>query len=913
MSEQVFPVYVAAVSKDRNNVMMSSSGGMFWEICKAVLQMDGVVYGAKQETPLAVFHERAETIEEVNAFRRSKYIRSELRTCYEQVKKDLLCGKKVLFSGVACQIAGLCNYLKLEYPNLYTCEVVCHGAPLNEALAKYVHEQEKVQGTKLLKINFRDKREGWNRNCITELYENKEEIINLSSNHPVHQLYLKGINMQCGCSHCCYQKIPRIADITLADFWKCQGEIGERFGKIGISLVTLNSDKGMELLDATTKKIVWKKIQEKDARESCKHLFQAPYEHPSRPAFEKLIHQYDFKTIYPLFDEFGEVILTDSLAIYKEQTVDAAIDTFLRDTQEVVYFVDKNNHLQGIATFGEFVAKYNSNQEWINRESKIVKFEIGCEKEIRKIFADNHKINRIPVVDAQKQILFEVRRMCNLNGKRDSRKVLLATLMLKKKEIDCLYVHRPDFVQGFSYSIRQQVRIKDNISFPVILSNSKEYEKEIKDIFGKKASVEYVEAIGEIPPIVKIGEKYVHIDKQSKYINTVGGERITWGNPEKYEFTVHVYGRCGAFGYAVEDGDTLPSVLQELLNKQNCKVRVCNHGLWGADDEKIISNLRVDLNEGIIEAKDIVVIYMLIPWKSDEWNKAKISFIDTTMTLHDGLKEKCNFYDKPGHMNAEGYRVVAERIFDELYNKILLNKRTLTCSRQIEHKVYKNELCEKDKQITDYISECMERLPKNIDWAHESIGAIVMNCNPFTFGHQYLVKKAKEEVDRLIIFVVEEDRSFFPFELRYEMVRKGVEEMKNTYVLPSGKFMISSMTFPEYFTKESNQELYVNPILDVSIFGEFIAPAFHITKRFVGTEPTDAVTAQYNKSMKQVLPQYSICLQEIERCRKNGEYITATEVRRCMVQNEEVKLKKLLPKSTLDILHNKNILGEKSV
>lgn len=109
-----------------------------------------------------------------------------------------------------------------------------------------------------------------------------------------------------------------------------------------------------------------------------------------------------------------------------------------------------------------------------------------------------------------------------------------------------------------------------------------------------------------------------------------------------------------------------------------------------------------------------------------------------------------------------------------------------------------------------------------------------MNCNPFILRHRYLIEYESECVERLYVFVVEEDRSVFPFTDRIELVRKGTSDLKNVTVLPSGKFIISSLIFEEYFNKSLLQESTVDPSMDVELFGKEIAPALGITVRFAG-------------------------------------------------------------------------------
>lgn len=181
--------------------------------------------------------------------------------------------------------------------------------------------------------------------------------------------------------------------------------------------------------------------------------------------------------------------------------------------------------------------------------------------------------------------------------------------------------------------------------------------------------------------------------------------------------------------------------------------------------------------------------------------------------------------------------------------------------------------------------------------------AIVVNCNPFTLGHRYLIQKASQENQGLYIFVVKEDRSLFPYHVRLDLVRKGVADLRNVCVLEGGDYIISSATFPAYFTREKDR-VKVQTILDIEIFAKFIAPALGIKKRYVGEEPYCDVTRQYNKTMKELLPSKGIELIEVERKGVEGSPVSASFVRECIRKDNWDYIKKLVPESTLDFLQS---------
>ena len=186
-----------------------------------------------------------------------------------------------------------------------------------------------------------------------------------------------------------------------------------------------------------------------------------------------------------------------------------------------------------------------------------------------------------------------------------------------------------------------------------------------------------------------------------------------------------------------------------------------------------------------------------------------------------------------------------------------------------------------------------------------TIGSVVMNANPFTLGHRYLIEEALKQCDYLVIFVVQEDRSDFSFDERLRMVDDGTRDLENVLVVPSGRFIISSLTFEEYFNKSSLQERVIDPSLDVSVFAKEIAPCMNITKRFVGEEPLDTVTRQYNESMAKILPEYGIEFVEIKRCSAAGEMISASRVRELWEKGETGELLKFVPQTTYDYLVKK--------
>ena len=151
---------------------------------------------------------------------------------------------------------------------------------------------------------------------------------------------------------------------------------------------------------------------------------------------------------------------------------------------------------------------------------------------------------------------------------------------------------------------------------------------------------------------------------------------------------------------------------------------------------------------------------------------------------------------------------------------------------------------------------------------------------------------------------MEEDASAFSFADRIEMVKKGTQDIDNIIVVPSGKYSISKSTFAQYFEKDKTINQIDSMEYDVRIFGEVIAECMNISCRFVGEEPTDLVTRQYNQTMKEILPQYGIQLEEIPRLKRDVEYISASKAREYITIGNWEKAEDILPETTINHLKN---------
>ena len=183
------------------------------------------------------------------------------------------------------------------------------------------------------------------------------------------------------------------------------------------------------------------------------------------------------------------------------------------------------------------------------------------------------------------------------------------------------------------------------------------------------------------------------------------------------------------------------------------------------------------------------------------------------------------------------------------------------------------------------------------------IAAIVMNANPFTLGHRYLVEKAAADNDLVHLFIVSEDMSLVPFSVRKKLVLEGTADLKNIVYHDSGPYIISSATFPSYFQKDSDAVIESHARLDIDIFSR-IASALGITRRYVGKEPFSVVTGAYNRIMAETLPQHGVDLVVVPRKESAGAAISASSVRTAIKEGNWELLGSLVPETTLRFLQS---------
>lgn len=283
-----YPKFYAGQLKRKDDLFEVSSGGAFWAFSQAIIDAGGIVYGAIQENVDHIYHFRATDLDDIKRIRRSKYFQSDTGLTFQQVKNDLKNGLIVLYSGTGCQIAGLQGYLNKEYDKLITCDVACHGVPSRKVWKAYRREKEDREGKRIIDLVFRDKSAGWSHNQYKITYQDGSIEKETSTKQFFHAGYLKGLFYRPSCGTCRFASLPRVADITLADYWQYQGRYRQQGNDLGVSLITINNCKGERLLKDSSKYLSYESTEKDKAIASCKHLDEHPSENPDREAFFSL-------------------------------------------------------------------------------------------------------------------------------------------------------------------------------------------------------------------------------------------------------------------------------------------------------------------------------------------------------------------------------------------------------------------------------------------------------------------------------------------------------------------------------------------------------------------------------------------------------------------------------------------------
>lgn len=300
------PAVYAVKHIDYDIRMASSSGGMFTVLSDYILQKHGVVYGAAFDHEFSVRHKKAETAQDRDRFRGSKYVQSDMGNIFQDVKAELDRERNVLFTGTPCQIAGLKAFLgKKNYNSLIMCDLVCLGTPSPLIWKDYVSFLEKKKGCTLQSFNFRDKGQGWHTSRLCAQFTDGTLLYNTPIVDSFNSIFYQHIALRPSCHACVFTNFERPSDITIADFWGIENSKPEFDDNRGVSLVLVNTKKGEAVFEKVKDQLVYETSNMDECRQ--RHLTVPAEPSPKRNEFWHDYYEHGFEYVAKKYTEHGLV------------------------------------------------------------------------------------------------------------------------------------------------------------------------------------------------------------------------------------------------------------------------------------------------------------------------------------------------------------------------------------------------------------------------------------------------------------------------------------------------------------------------------------------------------------------------------------------------------------------------------
>ena len=288
----------ACWSKDENIRLASTSGGLGHILANYFIENEGRVYGAAFNEDMIVQHICAEKVEDLKRIQGSKYVQSKIGDCLKKIKNDLELGREVLFVGTPCQVNGLNFFLKKKYPNLLTCDFVCHGVPSPLVYKRWKEYLENKYSSKMREYYFRDKKTGWNIFNEKAIFENGKTYEKNNLLDPYLRGFLREIFLRKSCHLCQYTSVQRYSDITLADFWGYMPKTSaEKDYDEGVSMVLINTEKGEEYFEKVKDKVIFFPRSLEEAVRGNRALREPFPESPKRKEFWMNFQKEDFEDL----------------------------------------------------------------------------------------------------------------------------------------------------------------------------------------------------------------------------------------------------------------------------------------------------------------------------------------------------------------------------------------------------------------------------------------------------------------------------------------------------------------------------------------------------------------------------------------------------------------------------------------
>ena len=276
----------AVKSKNKKTQYLSSSGGAFMELSSWAIENGHIVYGAVYEkNTFRVYHKSADNFTDILRFRGSKYVQSDTCNTFTEVKENLCSGKKVLFSGLPCQIQGLKNYLQKDYLNLVCIDILCHGVPSPLLFRDYITCISRKYGI-IKSINMKDKTNGWGKQNLKFEFENSNKQMAPQIAALWNTIFYSNIALRESCYSCKFACFERCGDISLGDYWGIEKYQPQFFDRNGVSLMLVNTLKGDEFVSSVAEKF---QLEETKAGECFQPALKM---HTSKPPWREYFWRY---------------------------------------------------------------------------------------------------------------------------------------------------------------------------------------------------------------------------------------------------------------------------------------------------------------------------------------------------------------------------------------------------------------------------------------------------------------------------------------------------------------------------------------------------------------------------------------------------------------------------------------------
>lgn len=615
----------------------------------------------------------------------------------------------------------------------------------------------------------------------------------------------------------------------------------------------------------------------------------------------------------------GDVIFIEKAymdSIYEAKDISRlpriAFSHFMNYEDEILYILNEDK-MAGVFSIGDLERYYNADSCQIKINSQYFFVNTVDFEEAERYFERSVTINELPVVTKNNELLGVIRKNKEDALRKKQRYSLRCARAncWNRKEIERFITHTKAKVILYTFSNEKVMshwnddtmqilkrRRENNVSDWKGLSD-KEWKNFWQDEYEDNLVMKMKAESEECKYIVKNGKVFFE-DKEGECYSYEGGYRVTRNNPSGADRRIICYGPCIIFGAYCKDNQTIEYYLQNYLNENHYQEwMVVNRGICG--QENCYNQIFMEK----LSENDIVVLWGECEWLPVKPTKQVILCRDIAEVFV-SIPSLINYIvDGSIHCNYVVNQKIAETIFQDIcMTGVLDSSKKRKAAEQIQDYYI-------SWSVREYFEEYFSTYRLYREPENTVVGAIVMNCNPFTKGHRYLIEKAIEKVDKLYVFVVEEDCSYFKFSDRMKMVEEGIADLKNIHVIPSGQYILSKDTFAQYFEKEQ-VEIVDSMDYDVFIFGEIVASELGIRYRFVGEEPFDVVTREYNETMKRILPDFGVTVIEIPRCTYDidgeKEIVSATLVREALQRKDTSMLEKLCPESTIKYLTENKML-----